>query len=363
MISIGLIGCGDVAEYGHAPTIQRHDRFRLAAVCDLNRERAELLAARAGGVPIYTDWRELVAREQLDAAVLALPPEVSPEVVAECLRHQLAVLDEKPLAASLADGRRLAKMVAESDCVYQVGFVLRYGDWVREIRRLTATFGSPLKIRVEVYDERLDPNNTVHFSRIQQFLKNSSALTHEGSHVIDYVNLWNPAEWTSVSAFAQQTQATFAGPNVWNAQVELADLSTLYVKVAWLLPELPHSTIAIEGPAGRLHFDCVTGQAEYEVEAEQRIISLPPVAAEWNRQYDAFANAIERGVADFATASDALRALEVTAACELSANTAKVVTRGEFQRQAVEEPVDPIHGPSPTPNVQRSTGASRTPNA
>jgi predicted dehydrogenase len=362
MISVGLIGCGDVAEYGHAPTIERHDRFRLAAVCDLNRERAELLAARAGGVPVYTDWRELIDREKLDAAVLALPPEVSPDVVAECLRHKLAVLDEKPLAANVSDGRRLAKLVAESGCVYQAGFVLRYGDWVDEIRRLSPTFGSPLTIRAEIYDERLDPNNEVHFWRIQQFLKNSSALTHEGSHVIDYVSLWNPAEWTSVSAFAQQTQPTFAGPNVWNAEVKLADLSTLHVKVAWLLSELPHSTISIEGPAGRLHFDCVTGRGEYEIEDHEQIISLLPVAAEWNRQYDTFAKAIEQGYADFATVSDALRALEVTAACEQSASTGRIIARGEFQRNDVEERADVSHPSHSTPNALPSAGAGQARN-
>jgi predicted dehydrogenase len=362
MISVGLIGCGDVAEYGHAPTIQRHDRFRLAAVCDLNPQRAKLLAARAGGVPIYTDWRELVAREKLDAAVLALPPEVSPDVVAGCLERKLAVLDEKPLAANLSDGRRLADLVAESGCVYQAGFVLRYGDWVREIRRLSATFGLPMKIRAEVYDERLDPGNEIHYSRIQGFLKNSSALTHEGSHVIDYVSLWNPSEWTSVSAFAQQTKPSFAGPNVWTAQIELADLSTLHVKVAWLLPELPHSTITVEGPAGRLHFDCITGRGEYEVEDERQIISLRPVAAEWNRQYDVFANAIERGVADFATAYDALRALEVTAACERSARTGKIITRVDLERQDAEERVDTCHQPSSATSSLRSMGSERPPN-
>jgi predicted dehydrogenase len=361
MISVGLIGCGDVAEFGHAPTIQRHPGFRLAATCDLDSSRARLLADRAGGVPFYTDWRELLAREKLDAAVLALPPEASPEVVAGCLNQRLAVLDEKPLAASVADGRRLAKLVAESGCVYQVGFVLRYGDWVREIQRLSTTLGTPLKISAEIYEERLDRSNEVHLARIQGFLRNSSALTHEGSHVIDYVSLWNASDWTSVSAFARKTDPSFAGPNLWNGEIELADLSSLHVKVAWLLPELPRSTITLEGPAGRLHFDCVTGRVEYEVEAGEQTISLRPVAAEWNRQYDVFAKAIESGVATIATAQDALRALEVTAACELSARTGKTVTRSEFQHYEADERYDERHPAPSAPGGLRSLGAQPKP--
>jgi predicted dehydrogenase len=41
--SIALIGCGDVAEQGHLPAILEDPQFRLTAVCDVNRSRAELL--------------------------------------------------------------------------------------------------------------------------------------------------------------------------------------------------------------------------------------------------------------------------------------------------------------------------------
>ncbi|MBA3484300.1 MAG: gfo/Idh/MocA family oxidoreductase, partial [Pirellulales bacterium] len=52
MISLALIGCGEVAESGHLPTILNDDRFRLAAVCDVDSARAQLFASRAGGVPV-----------------------------------------------------------------------------------------------------------------------------------------------------------------------------------------------------------------------------------------------------------------------------------------------------------------------
>ena len=116
-------------------------------------------------------------------------------------------------------GRRLQRAVEETNGVYQIGFVLRYGDWVEQIRELTPRLGSPLQINVEVYDERLNPADLLHLARIQSFIKNSSAMTHEGSHVIDYVSLWNPSPWTRVSSVAQQTS-----PIVQRAEcLELAD--------------------------------------------------------------------------------------------------------------------------------------------
>lgn len=327
MISVGLIGCGEVAESGHLPTILNSDRFQLAAVCDVDPARTKLFARRAGGVPSYQDWRHLLSAERnLDAVVLALPPEISPDVVVEALRLRLAVLDEKPLAASVAEGRRLLRAVKEHRGVYQVGFVLRYGDWVEYIRGVAPSLGSPLQINVEVYDERLDPADGLHFGRIQSFLRNSSAMTHEGSHVIDYVSLWNGSPWRSVSAVAQQTSNSFSGPNVWNAMVEFDDQSTLNVKVAWLLSHLPPSTATINGPEGRLDFNCATGSGHLEVGGVEQPISLRPLAPQWERQYREFAAAIDRGFVDCATVDDGVRALEVTAACELSARLGTVVT-------------------------------------
>ena len=171
MISVGLIGCGDVAENGHVPALMRHPQFRIASVCDLAPHRATLLADHAGGVPRYAEWRKMLEAEKLDAVVIALPPEISTDVAIGCLDRNLAVLDEKPLAATLADGQRLARSVAEGKRVYQSGFVLRYGDWVREIGRLTKSLGLPLRISVEIYDERWNPDDTAHFSRIQSFLR------------------------------------------------------------------------------------------------------------------------------------------------------------------------------------------------
>jgi len=326
MISLGIIGCGEVAESGHLPTILNHDHFRLAAVCDINAARAELFSRRAGGVAAYTDWRDLLAREpRLQGVVLALPPEASPDVAIEALRRQIAVLDEKPLAATTVDGRRLQRAVAEYNGVYQVGFVLRYGDWVEQIRRLTPALGSPLQINVEVYDERLNPDDPAHLARIQSFIKHSSAMTHEGSHVLDYVRIWNPSPWTSASAVAQQTSPTFSGPNIWNSRIEFQDASTLTVKIAWLLPELPPSTVTLVGPEGRLDLNCVTGQGVFEVNGSETLFQTSPLAPEWVRQYRQFYDAIQCGRATSATVDDGMSALEITAACELSARTGAVV--------------------------------------
>src|SRR5579864_8798968 len=123
---VALVGCGAIAESGHVPSLLVHERFRLVAVCDVRAERAKLLAQQAGGAETLTDYRQLLERRDIQAVVLALHPQVSVPAAIAFLERGLAVLDGKPLAATLEDGRCLAATVAKTRGVYQIGFVMRY---------------------------------------------------------------------------------------------------------------------------------------------------------------------------------------------------------------------------------------------
>ncbi len=333
MIRIGLVGCGAVAESGHMPALLRRGDFKPTAVCDVRPEHAERLARAAGGVPTYSDWRTMLDRERLDAVTLALPPEVSPDAAVACLERGLPVLDEKPLASTLADGRRVAAAVARFGGVYQIGFVLRYGDWVEEVGRLARRIGAPARIRVAVFDERLDRGDVEHLNRIQGFLADSSAMTHEGSHVVDYAALWNPSPWTRVAAEARRTEPDLHGPNHWTSTFDLADGSKLEIEIGWLLPELPPSSISVDGPRGRLKLHPVSGAGYWETANDRGALSLPPLKPEWDRQYDAFAAAIAAGSARLSTIKDGLRALEATLAAEEAARTGRPVARADATPQ------------------------------
>jgi myo-inositol 2-dehydrogenase/D-chiro-inositol 1-dehydrogenase len=333
-ISLALIGCGEVAQNGHLPAILRNSQFKLIAACDIDPARLASVSRHADHVATYADWRTLLARESVDAVVIALPPEVSPEVAVAALERKLAVLDEKPMAATLTDGRRLQRAVKDYAGIYQVGFVLRYGEWVERIAKAIPSLGTPLSISVEVYDERLDPEDQEHLARILGFIRNSSAMTHEGSHVIDYVSLWHPLPWKSASSIAQQTSPTFSGPNLWNAMIEFVDHSVLNVKIGWLLPKLPPSTVTVVGPEGRLDFDCRTGRGHIDLGGVEQPFIAPPLGPSWDKQYEAFATAIRTGKVACATSLDGLRALEVTAACELSAHRGVAVTPEDLEQEA-----------------------------
>ncbi|HBT15687.1 MAG TPA: hypothetical protein DEB05_01865 [Firmicutes bacterium] len=72
-LSVGLIGCGDVALCYYLPALKESKYVNLLAVCDLNRERAELVA-KAFSVPkIYTDYKEMLKDKSIEAVVNLTP--------------------------------------------------------------------------------------------------------------------------------------------------------------------------------------------------------------------------------------------------------------------------------------------------
>jgi predicted dehydrogenase len=116
-IRLAVVGCGRVAEEGHAPRLAENG-FDLVSVVDPSPARRDLIGERYGipGPARHADVTELSAGEA-DAVLVATPPHVRPAIVEAACRLGMHVLCEKPLATTLAgadaalDAVRLADRV------------------------------------------------------------------------------------------------------------------------------------------------------------------------------------------------------------------------------------------------------------
>src|SRR5262249_48958529 len=105
-IRLGMIGAGRHAAAQLHPLFNRLEGATLAAICDLDRARAES-AERRHGAAWYGDWREMAARERLDGVVVCVGSRAHAELAPELMRAGLHVLVEKPHAPSLAASRAM----------------------------------------------------------------------------------------------------------------------------------------------------------------------------------------------------------------------------------------------------------------
>ena len=83
-LSVGIIGTGLWGEQ-HAHVFATLPQTRLAAVCDLDRDRAAALAAQHGVADAYADHRELLARSDIDAVSIATPDFTHTQLILDAL--------------------------------------------------------------------------------------------------------------------------------------------------------------------------------------------------------------------------------------------------------------------------------------
>ena len=112
---IGLIGCGNVGVNAHIPAVQANEGMTIVAAADPTPERLQAAATAAGlGVDdLYADWRELLARQDIEAVIVATPQRFRPEIVLAAATAGKHILAEKPLALTPADAQAMIDAARE----------------------------------------------------------------------------------------------------------------------------------------------------------------------------------------------------------------------------------------------------------
>src|SRR6266571_6584008 len=123
---IAVIGCGGVSPlhfegYAHHP-----ERVRIAAVCDLDRSRAEAAAQRWKIPAVFGSIEEMIAGASWEVAVVCTPTPVREAVVKALAAAGKPLLVEKPLADSYEEAHRIAAACHASGVKLAVDQNFRY---------------------------------------------------------------------------------------------------------------------------------------------------------------------------------------------------------------------------------------------
>jgi predicted dehydrogenase len=132
-IKTAVIGVGVMGSM-HAEDIYQLDNTELAAICDIDKARADRYA-RKYGVPAYYGHRDLLAKVDLDAVVIATPHYDHPQIASEAFERGIHVMTEKPIAVHAKVAREMIAAYQNArgkfpDLVFAVMFQQRtYGFW------------------------------------------------------------------------------------------------------------------------------------------------------------------------------------------------------------------------------------------
>jgi predicted dehydrogenase len=133
MIKVAVIGTGSMGR-NHARVYSELPGVQLMAVADSNLQTAEKVAAAFGG-KAYGDYRELLDKEKPDAVSVAVPTALHEEVALMALDAGAHILIEKPIAATLDQGRRLIEHARQCHRKLMVGHIVRFNPAVQALKQ------------------------------------------------------------------------------------------------------------------------------------------------------------------------------------------------------------------------------------
>lgn len=136
-IRVGFIGAGVIANR-HLSDLLGFADVRVAALADLDLDRAREAAARCGGARAYADYGEMLDREALDALYICVPPFAHGAPEQAAIARSLPFFVEKPLSVDPLVAEEIARGVAARGLTTAVGYHWRYLDTVAEAQERLA---------------------------------------------------------------------------------------------------------------------------------------------------------------------------------------------------------------------------------
>ncbi len=133
-VRIGMIGAGRMADT-HAGCLDSIPAAQIAAVSDVDADRARRLAEQTGAAP-FVDYREMLDAAPLDAVYICTPTGMHAEQAIAVAARGLPFFVEKPLTLSMREAWRVARAVERHNVLTCVGYHWRYTEAVRRAREL-----------------------------------------------------------------------------------------------------------------------------------------------------------------------------------------------------------------------------------
>jgi predicted dehydrogenase len=121
-LRIGLIGCGFMGRT-HTNGYKRVSDFFpdltyrpvLKAVCSRNKDKVQAFADQWGYESVETDWKALIARDDIDAIDICAPNNMHAEIAIAAAEAGKMILCEKPLARTLDEAVLMVKAIEKAD--------------------------------------------------------------------------------------------------------------------------------------------------------------------------------------------------------------------------------------------------------
>jgi predicted dehydrogenase len=336
-VNVGVIGCGQVAYRIHVPDFARSRNANIVGLCDIVQNKAKALAEQyAPAAKLYTDYRGLLAESEVEAVAICLPNHLHASVAIAALKAGKHVLVEKPMATSLAEGKRMIAAATQADRLLLVDHSQRvFGVHVRAREVLdSGMMGRVLHVHSmfgHAGPENWSPSGKWFFRKKEA---RWGAMADLGVHKADLLRWLLRKEIVEVSAYYGCLEKKFCDvDDNFSACLKFADGSMGTLGASWTAKGLEANSTVLYCENGTLlvNADKEKRLVAYLISPRREVVfEVPPDPkhADGSLGLDVggrFARAVLGLEEPFCTGVEALKSLAVIVAAEKAADTGKSI--------------------------------------
>src|SRR5437870_7878578 len=124
-IGLAIVGGGRVGLF-RGEVAARHPQVDFIGLAEIKPDRAEEVAGKIGADFVTADYRELLARPEVTAAIIATDEHLHVGPILAAVERGLSLLIEKPLATELSESERVLEAIQKSGVDAVVGYTQRF---------------------------------------------------------------------------------------------------------------------------------------------------------------------------------------------------------------------------------------------
>jgi len=203
-LNVGIIGCGRIGSLleedplrgkpcTHAGGFASVPSLKLIAGCDIDSSRLEQFGNRWGVDRLYTDYKEMLARETLDIVCIAAWTPLHGSMALTAARSGVrGIYCEKPLTADLAEAEKLVRFCEQKKIPLIVNHERRWDFYYQKARAMIRA-GKIGEVRTII-------GNALSWKPAKLSLKEhgGGTLFHDGTHLTDLLLFFGgPIDWVS----------------------------------------------------------------------------------------------------------------------------------------------------------------------
>lgn len=315
-LKFALIGTGGIAQT-YAQAFQQSECCELIAVADVNQTSAKAFA-EPFGAKSFADYKTLAEKTEVDAVIIATPPNTHPEIAIYFMQKGVNVLCEKPLCLSVAEAKQMIETAETSNVVFTMATKFRYCEDVVKAKAIIASgvlgeivqFENAFTAKVDM-SKRWNSNAEV---------SGGGVLMDNGTHSVDIIRYFLGAIDEVLAVETSGTQNLSVDENVKLIAKTVSGVVAT-VDLTWgINKELPNF-ISVYGTNGTLHIGWRESKYKLNSSPDWNIFGkgYDKVQA-FKSKIENFRNAIVSGEELLTKPEDALASVEVIEAAYKSLN-------------------------------------------